>query len=180
MNREAIKQRSLDLMEKRLFQTCGYCGHTGADVNHVNYRHIGGQGEVPFPVCDDAEACAERSENKNRKEIIMVVSQSTDTKEERRNQMATLITWDNEAPATPELLDPLFDNMGLGKEDDSRPENPEQKELAREAAKNYFTNMIKERGNGTLLTMGEVNKMGYVFYDAYLAGLTGTINPQRS
>ena len=43
--------------------TCGYCGHTASDVNHVNYRHIGGQGEVLFPVCDDVQACIKRVES---------------------------------------------------------------------------------------------------------------------
>jgi len=39
---------------------CYYCGHRGRDVNHYTHVHIGGQGEVPFPVCDDTEACIKR------------------------------------------------------------------------------------------------------------------------
>lgn len=92
----------------------------------------------------------------------------------------TIIHWNAEDLASPALLDPLFDDMGLGKDDTLRSESPEQKELAREAAKNYFTDYIYQLGDGHSLTMGEVNTMGYVFYDAYLAGMANKVYLERS
>jgi hypothetical protein len=90
----------------------------------------------------------------------------------------TVIHWDADDPASPALLDPLFDDMGIGKDDTLSPEGPEQKELAREAAKNYFTKLIKERAEeGACPTMGEVNVAGYMFYEAYLAGVKSTTSP---
>lgn len=92
----------------------------------------------------------------------------------------TIIHWNADDLASPALLDQLFDDCGLGKDDTLRPERPEQKELAREAAKNYFTDFIRMLGKGHSLTMGEVNTMAYVFYDAYLAGMANSVHPQRS
>jgi hypothetical protein len=89
----------------------------------------------------------------------------------------TIIHWEADDPATPALLDPLFDDMGIGADDTLRPESREQKEKAREALKNYLTGIINNWGNAT---MGEINTLGYAFYDGYLAGLAGTTQPQRS
>jgi len=93
----------------------------------------------------------------------------------------TITRWEAADPASPALLDLLFDDMGIGKGDYSRSESPEQKELAREATKNYFTEQIKDGSEeGAPLTMGEVNQTAYVFYDAYLAGLAGKTHPESS
>ena len=40
--------------------TCFVCNHTGESVNQVIYQHVGGQGDMPFSVCDDNEACNKR------------------------------------------------------------------------------------------------------------------------
>jgi len=43
--------------------SCFFCGQEITQkVNHVTYRYVGGQGDVPFPVCDDKQACIERVE----------------------------------------------------------------------------------------------------------------------
>ena len=89
----------------------------------------------------------------------------------------TIIHWNADDPATPALLDPLFEDMGIGADDDLRSESKEHKEKAREALKNYLADIIKEREN---TTMGEMNTLGYAFYDGYLAGLAGTTQPERS
>ena len=89
----------------------------------------------------------------------------------------TVIHWDADDPASPALLDPLFEDMGVGGDDDLRPESREHKEKAREALKNYLKGIIKNWEN---VTMGEINTLGYAFYDGYLAGLVGTTQPQRS
>ena len=39
---------------------CYYCEYTGANVNHVAHVHIGGQGDVEYPCCDDKVACTNR------------------------------------------------------------------------------------------------------------------------
>ncbi len=81
-------------------------------------------------------------------------------------------------PASLELLDPLFDWLGIGKEDDSRSESPEQKELAKEAAKNYFTELINIWGiKRKSPTMATIKDLSCAFYDGYLAGLGGIIHP---
>lgn len=95
--------------------------------------------------------------------------------------MATPVAnWQSDDPASPVLLDPLFDDMGLGKDDTLHSGKPEQKELARKAVKNYFIDFIREVGDGQSPTMGELNTMAYVFYDAYLAGMANEEHPQRS
>lgn len=107
-------------------------------------------------------------------------AQAAITQEERRNNMTTAtakITWNAEDPATPALLDLLFEDMGIGGDDDSRPESREHKEKAKEALKNYLIAIIKDWDN---VSMGEVNKLAYAFYDGYLTGLTSTTQPQRS
>ena len=38
---------------------CYYCGNT-VNVNHVAHVHIGGQGDVEYPCCDDMVACINR------------------------------------------------------------------------------------------------------------------------
>ncbi len=40
--------------------TCFVCNHQGPDVNRVIYQHVGGQGDMPFSVCDDNKACIKR------------------------------------------------------------------------------------------------------------------------
>lgn len=39
---------------------CFYCGRVIEYATHFTYRHIGGQGEVPFPICDDKNSCIAR------------------------------------------------------------------------------------------------------------------------
>jgi hypothetical protein len=90
--------------------------------------------------------------------------------------------WDPDTPASPTLLDLLFDDMGLGEDDSLRSESPEDKGLAREACRNYFTGVIKgtEEIVGRSLSMGEINTQAYVFYDGYLAGLLRSSHPVHS
>lgn len=40
--------------------TCGYCNHTGEDVQKVGLYHVGGIGDVQLPLCDDGKACGDR------------------------------------------------------------------------------------------------------------------------
>lgn len=92
------------------------------------------------------------------------------------------IKWNPDDLATPELLEPLFDDMGI--DADAYPSNSaEEVAKARQAAKAYFTQAIQDRfeldGDGSL-TMGEVNCSAWVFFDAYLAGLSGENNPKPS
>lgn len=90
----------------------------------------------------------------------------------------TTTIFESTFPASPELLVPLFDYLGIGKEDDSRSESPEQKEKARKAAKNYFTKLLKDwRKRGIHPTMGTIKGLTCAFYDGYLAGLRGIIHP---
>lgn len=53
--------------KKSTINTCGYCGHTGTDVNYVGYEHVGGIGDREFPICDDPQACIARVEDKGGK-----------------------------------------------------------------------------------------------------------------
>ena len=39
---------------------CYLCGKIGEDVNRILYRHVGGQGEVRYLVCDNREDCLSR------------------------------------------------------------------------------------------------------------------------
>ncbi|HEX74871.1 MAG TPA: hypothetical protein G4N93_07010 [Dehalococcoidia bacterium] len=92
----------------------------------------------------------------------------------------TAMKWNPDTPAISELLDPMFDDMGIGEDDTSPKGRPEQKQLAREAAKNYFIEMINEESDGIVPTMGEVELSAHVFYDAYLAGRANKLYPQRN
>jgi len=89
----------------------------------------------------------------------------------------TKITWDARDPATPALLDPLFEDMGLGADDSLRSESREQKAKAREATRNYLLEILKE---WDFVSMGDWNTLGYAFYAGYLAGITGTTQPDIS
>ena len=61
--------------------------------------------------------------------------------------------------------------MAIGRDDDQRPESAEQKSQAREAAKNYFTEMIEfDCAQGAGYTLGDIELRAYVFYDGYLGG----------
>lgn len=96
-----------------------------------------------------------------------------------RNGIPQEKLWDSDMPMETYLLDTLFDDMGIGKDDDLRSEKPEDKQLAREAAHNYFTAILQPPGE-LCLSMYEVKSQAFVFYDAYLAGMIGTTHPKRS
>ncbi|MGA2669919.1 MAG: hypothetical protein ABSF21_00655 [Dehalococcoidia bacterium] len=92
--------------------------------------------------------------------------------------MVTKLVWNAEDPATPALIDPLFEDMGIGADDDLRPESSEQKAEAREATKSYLLSMLKKREFD--VDMGDWNTSGYDFYHGYLAGLNHDLNSSGS
>ena len=89
--------------------------------------------------------------------------------------MATKLHWNAEDPASPALIDALFEDMGIGADDELRSESPEQKIEAREATKSYLLSILQEREFN--VSMGDWNTSGYDFYHGYLAGLNHNINP---
>lgn len=92
--------------------------------------------------------------------------------------MVTKLYWNAEDPATPALIDPLFEDMGLGADDSLRPESPEQKIEAREATKSYLLSMLQKREFD--VNMGDWEGSGYDFYHGYLAGLNHDLNSSGS
>jgi hypothetical protein len=92
--------------------------------------------------------------------------------------MVTKLHWSADDPASPALIDPLFEDMGIGADDDLRPESPEQKTEAREATKSYLLSMLKKREFD--VSMGDWNSSGYDFYHGYLAGLNHDLNSSGS
>lgn len=55
-----------EAMKPKEVHKCFLCGHIGEDVNRVMYRHVGGDGEVPCPMCDDKQACFKRLDEAER------------------------------------------------------------------------------------------------------------------
>ncbi len=45
---------------------CFLCGVISENVNHIMRRHVGGQGDVEFPICDNAERCIARQNEANK------------------------------------------------------------------------------------------------------------------
>lgn len=88
--------------------------------------------------------------------------------------MTTKLHWNADDPATPALLEPLFEDMGLGADDKLMPESPDQKAEAREATKSYLLSILK---SWDFVSMGDWNTFGYAFYYGYLAGLNHNTNP---
>lgn len=66
MDRFEYEKRCLEMVENALHpqkievHTCYFCGHIGTDVNGVAHRHIGGQGDVEYPIYSGPKACQER------------------------------------------------------------------------------------------------------------------------
>ncbi|MGD0794946.1 MAG: hypothetical protein ABR958_05065 [Dehalococcoidales bacterium] len=71
--------------------------------------------------------------------------------------------WDKDDPATPALIEPLLDDMGLG-EDGGKDELE-----AREATRKYMVELIKEEPGEYTMTIieGEASS----FYEGYLRGI---------
>ena len=73
----------------------------------------------------------------------------------------TNITWNNEDPATPELVKPLLDNIGLGDQ------GTENARAAREATRKHCLELL----TGSLASpwkMRELSAMAGSYYDGYL------------
>jgi len=83
--------------------------------------------------------------------------------------MTTKLHWDKDDPATPALIDPLFEDMGIGADDELMTEIPEQKSEASEATKNYLLAILKNWDND--VTMGDWTVNAIPFYHGYLSGL---------
>lgn len=92
--------------------------------------------------------------------------------------MITKLQWNAEDLATPALIDALFEDMGIGADDDLRPESSEQKIEAREATKSYLLSMLKRMEFN--VSMGDWEGSGYDFYHGYLAGLNHDLNSSGS
>ena len=75
--------------------------------------------------------------------------------------MADKTTWTPDTKATPELLTPLFDDVGLGEE------SIIMAIRAREATRQYCLRLLTE---DTETNMGELNAQACAFYEGYLAG----------
>lgn len=71
-------------------------------------------------------------------------------------------TWNNETEATPELLKPLFNDLGL------REECLARAIVAREATRKYCLHLIKKDAG---LEMADLSVLAVAFYEGYLAGL---------
>jgi hypothetical protein len=73
------------------------------------------------------------------------------------------VHWEADDPATPALLEPLLDDMGLG-EDGGKDELE-----AREATKKYLAGLIQEQPGGW--TMGALSFIGHGFDEGYLRAI---------
>ena len=77
------------------------------------------------------------------------------------------IRWDIDDPASQGLLEPLFDDMGMGQED------TRESQLARAAAREYCICLIKNGSRDEIFyTMGEMQMTALHFYQGYLECLT--------
>jgi hypothetical protein len=75
-----------------------------------------------------------------------------------RDGLKRWVPWGNDTIMSPELLDPLFDDMGL-------PAGP-----GREATKKYLGKRIEEDielCGATEFTMSEFNSMAFAFYEGF-------------
>jgi len=93
--------------------------------------------------------------------------------------MISVIQLSSDTLVTPELIKPLLDDIGEPGGTLSKQAN----EAVRHAADYYFNKYIEvgRNGNGSYsVTVGELNSLVLVFYDAYTAGLANIGEPKPS
>lgn len=84
------------------------------------------------------------------------------------------IHWDKDDPASQGLLEPMFDDMGIGDE------GTWETQMARAAVKEYCSDLIKNGLKETAVyTMGEIQMCALHYYQGYMECLANNRENKR-